>query len=229
MIRGSCGQGLRWYIEDRPYISVTSVIGCLIPPKRTNWFKKTAPEDIKKISSEAAVKGSDAHQSIENVLKGGVVIDNKHDFLKSWLEEQKIKPLHVEPMLVHKKYLYAGQADLICETDKGLWLMDWKTGRGSTQHGHQLAAYVLAFENQFKEKISGMSTVYIDLKKQSAKEFPFTYMDYCKEAWLHTFQAWKAMMFRELMKPITVNDVEYTPMTLEEVKFDAYEDWRQNG
>jgi hypothetical protein len=211
--------GRRFYINNgKPYISVTTILKSLQPHKLQNWLRKTDAKKIEGVSSKAANAGTEIHQEIEKKLSGQVYV--LPDFINKWLDENIKETVLTEPVLCHEKYKYAGSADLIANKR----IFDWKTGRGSTQHGHQMAAYYLAALEMGIE-VDGFSTVYIDMKKEEVKEFAFTHLDFCIDAFLHTYQAYKALNFYLLQKAIEVDGKEVQIMSLDEVKLDVFRDY----
>lgn len=54
--------------------------------------------------------------------------------------------------LVSERHKYAGTADLICLIDDVLWIIDFKTGSKSIDHGLQLAAYRQAYKEMTGHK-----------------------------------------------------------------------------
>ena len=64
-------------------------------------------------------------------------------FLKFW-EEHKPIPIASEVSLYDIDLDYAGTADLVCQIDNEIWLIDYKTG---TAHPQQHAIPLSAYKN----------------------------------------------------------------------------------
>jgi len=95
---------------------------------------------------------------------------------KQWIEKNKPKIIGYEIIVYSLQHNYAGTIDWLFRFDdnsvdkKGLWIVDLKTGIESDTHRMQLAAYTIAYEETYGEKISGSMIIYLNGKKAGGLE-----------------------------------------------------------
>jgi len=156
----------QWYqvvTPDRGVIDCRSVTTILkmahpIDPGLIKYFKKNG-EDSDRIRDEAGQRGSAVHKLIELTLTGNPVsFENEANVrscsLEEWeiylmwcrwyqqaRKEEELKVLYVEQMVYDLDARIAGTVDLICDTNKGRRIKDWKTG-GIYQGDIQVSKYV---------------------------------------------------------------------------------------
>jgi CRISPR/Cas system-associated exonuclease Cas4 (RecB family) len=144
------------------YIRVTSVLSDIDASWYRYWVKSVGVEEAERISRESAEFGTGVHKLVEAKLLGmewafGTYTDRQVEcagHINKWLEEQKVKPLHIEKELIDKKLGLIGHADLIAEINGHNYVVDYKTSKKiGKSYALQLAAYSYMAEKQFKIKI----------------------------------------------------------------------------
>lgn len=136
--RETTPQGRKYFTpEGNTYPSVTTVLGIQDKSGLEAWKKRVGEEEAKKISTQAAVRGTAVHKLAEDYL------DNREDWKENHMPSnifsfQQIKPIldkHIDNIWVQEKYIYsdkiemAGQVDCIAEFDGKLSIIDFKTSR----------------------------------------------------------------------------------------------------
>jgi len=163
-------QNKKDYQNDYP--SVTQILGVLRKVALENWFKYTDIRTINKESEEAKLIGSQIHEAIQqHIEKEEVKIETKYSeqvmnalnaFIQFKKEHSEIKLKRAEMQLTSEKFKYNGTLDCIGKIGKNLILLDWKTGKAKDkdkpgiydEYRYQVAAYVMAFNEIQKEKIT---------------------------------------------------------------------------
>jgi hypothetical protein len=106
------------------------------------------------IRLDAAKKGTETHHRIESFLKEGVPLPEGATFgmeFSRFLQQFRI--LQVEGRVYSRRFRYSGTFDALAESDKGLTLLDWKTGKAIyPEFRFQTAAYVHAREEEFPDE-----------------------------------------------------------------------------
>jgi hypothetical protein len=117
---------------------------------------RKSSQGIKKL---AADEGKEIHQAIEGILRGGESLTGQcpqADGVVEWLRRNGYVVVEVERRVYSRRHRYSGTLDAIAETDEGLWLLDWKTGKHIyAEHRLQTAAYVKAWEEETGRPIKG--------------------------------------------------------------------------
>ena len=166
--------GVRVYsINDEKLPSVTTILQATQSEEKKqileNWKKKVGAENADNIRDQAAERGSVLHRIVENHITDtrhldmttlGETAHKMADILiGSALDDRLTEVWGVEPYLAYKG-LWAGQTDLIGIHDGRLTVCDHKNSnkpkRKDWLHDSyriQLAAYAMAFEDMFGEKI----------------------------------------------------------------------------
>jgi predicted RecB family nuclease len=148
--------------EDGFY-SVTTILDVRNKPKLWEWKMRVGYEEANKRMLESQEKGTTIHLIAENYFnKANKPNDPDYDYalaaIKDW--ENKFQPeiIATERYLVSDRYKYAGTADLICKLKDEVWIVDFKTGAKSIDHGLQLAAYRQAYKDMtgIKAKTAGL-------------------------------------------------------------------------
>lgn len=117
--------------------SVTTVLGVQDKSGLEAWKKRVGEEEAKKISTQAANRGSDVHLVAENYInnlvdygKGRMPINvMTFNTLKPILDERVDNIYFQEAPLYSRKIKTAGRVDLIAEFDGKLSIIDFKTSR----------------------------------------------------------------------------------------------------
>ena len=127
----------------------------------------------RRFTKDAADIGTAVHKFAENTLRDGKAPTTPKDektangckaFLE-WFQAHKIEPIHLEQMVFHPDWWYAGTADFYGKIDGGLCVLDFKTSSGLyIEHILQIAAYTAALERMFDTKIEGGWIVRLDKK-----------------------------------------------------------------
>ena len=226
----------RWYVDEGsiPYVSVTTVLGAMPHPKLVDWWKSCEKGTSESISRRAADKGSDIHEIIEQHYKGIRCTPGKEVILNRYLklvDSLGAKPVLIEELLVHP-WGFAGTCDLLMETSAGLEVWDIKTGKVSTDAGHQLGAYALMLSLKGYD-IKQFRVIGIPANPlKEAKIYTIEHRDFVTRAFLHRFESFKAKYFNYLTKgirdPSIENGLVYTwPIQL--LTTDSFESYLKEG
>lgn len=99
-------------------------------------------------------RGSRLHTTLEAILRReGPMIDPRDEAAvagaRTWLNDNKVKPLEIEFFVINETLGYGGTGDLIAVIAGEVWLLDWKSsksvadarGRLYSDHHLQLAGY----------------------------------------------------------------------------------------
>jgi genome maintenance exonuclease 1 len=152
---------------------VTTVLGIQDKSGLEAWKKRVGEEEAKKISTQAAVRGTAVHKLAEDYL------DNREDWKENHMPSnifsfQQIKPIldkRIDNIWFQESFLYsdylqtAGQVDCIAEFDGKLSIIDFKTSRKPKKKdwikGYflQESFYAVAFEERTKKPITQLVTI----------------------------------------------------------------------
>lgn len=164
-----------------PWPGVTSITDVLDKPALTRWKVEqvalAALENAERLAedrdsgrAEAAIaylttgntaardRGSRIHGTIEHILRRSqnVPVDPRDvpavEGARTWLNEQRVRPVAVEAFLINETLGYGGTLDLVAEIAGETWLLDWKTSKSVAwpsgavydEYRLQLAAYAHA-------------------------------------------------------------------------------------
>lgn len=167
------------------YPSVTTVLQYM--PKNKffdNWLKDVGHSaDI--ILRKAGKEGTQVHEAAEKLVLGEEV---------SWLDDygkakysesvwsmiikfhefwttHKPKLISSEQFIWSDKYKYAGTADIVCEMDGEIWLLDLKTSNSLHRaYDLQLAAYAKGMEEVRGQKIDRTGIIWLKANCRSASK-----------------------------------------------------------
>lgn len=163
--------------DDIP--SVTQVTGMIMSPGLVNWFKNTSPEDIRNASQKSLNIGKTVHKVIEEVEKGKPIelvteypeeVQNAVKGYFQWRKDKKIKDVQSEIKL--RCDAFKGTFDRVCEANKKLILLDWKTSKAIYPESLlQAMAYWHLYLVNFKKKIEEVWI--IRLGKETAEFEPY--------------------------------------------------------
>jgi len=163
-----------YWVDNKPYASVTDIISILDKPALRYWFgqqvyrafsandrlsEKEALSAPYKANKKAKDRGSTVHSIVEAWKQTGKYIDSIPAEFKgyakafySFVSQHKIKLIEHEKQVVNDKYGYAGTLDIICQfngNDKKT-ILDCKTGKGLYPEVElQLSAYRAALGKDY--------------------------------------------------------------------------------
>jgi hypothetical protein len=230
---------VRWYMEDGmqyPCISVTSVLGLIVPDGLKEWFIRTEAWKVNDITEVAGQKGTDIHNILEEISKGNKVevpekwrdlINKYHEYISKFDE---FEVLEVEKAVYHKEYGYAGRVDLIVKVNGKVEVWDWKTGRMSVHSGWQLGAYKLALEDYYDYKIDGMRVISVSHRMNKVEDLVYKHFDFCTNAFLKALDVFRAEYFNVLVRGVNVPDTkERLKFPIEVLTKDCAYDFKQRG
>ncbi len=131
--------------------SVTTVLGCVTPPRLIEWYKRTSFAEQKSITDTAKDIGVRVHTMVEQYLKGEpcpdpdpVVIRCLQAFKQFEEQVGGIEPVAIEQTLWTDTY--AGTCDLIATIGRDLAVLDIKTSKAIHEtYELQLHAYAWAW------------------------------------------------------------------------------------
>ena len=199
--------GLRFYIDkgtDKRYISVTTILGLIVPKQLQTWFKKTSQEDIDKILKESGNHGTAVHALIESDLKGDnpAISDELTPHFNKWLELKKQHEIvgeHTEMVVFSDEHGYAGAADIIGTFEGKPAVLDIKTGNSySANTALQLSAYKYAAEAMGLGKDLGTVCVQIPRNGRKAKCLTYEHQESHFRTFLAALQVFKYHHYKTL-------------------------------
>jgi genome maintenance exonuclease 1 len=113
------------------YPSVTSVLGMLSANSIQEWRNRVGEEEANRISNRASSRGTRIHTLCEDYLTKGVAKPDMFDaemFNSIRPHLDKINNIHALETPLYSNYLQvAGTVDVICEYNKKLSIVDFKT------------------------------------------------------------------------------------------------------
>ncbi len=199
--------GFRWYAYPNSpsnlwYISVTTVLGCVLHQRVQAWMRRTDGAKQEAILAQRSDEGTSFHDLVEADLRGATinVLPEQQTAFNKWLElkaAHNITAEETEVSVASDKYGYAGTFDIIGQVDGKRCLMDIKTGWMSEKAGWQLAAY----RNALIEKIgkSDLGMVGIQLRSDGRTNlFTYSHYDWCFNRFLDSLGAFRGLYFRKL-------------------------------
>jgi len=181
-----------YWVGGEPFVSVTTVLGCIAKPALRWWFGKEVYLAMVKdptlsqkealsapwsSSSKAKSRGSTVHSIVEVYKKSGKILDSIPEQFKgyaeafySWIEDNHVEVLEHERTVVSKKYGFAGTLDLLVKLNGGGRLVvDVKTGKAIYPEAFlQLSAYKQALS---EEGIEVKDTAVLLLKENGKYAF----------------------------------------------------------
>jgi hypothetical protein len=143
----------RWYriigeTEWKP--SVTTMIGKVLSKGEIydRWMgNQPSYQAACDTRDKAAKRGTLVHTLCENYLKGERVYSDDKEIAKRmmsfdhWVHKHNPKIIALEPKLIHKDVPFSGTADIICEINGQMTIVDIKTGMAHDEHQLQLMCY----------------------------------------------------------------------------------------
>ena len=190
-------RGGYYWIDGKPYISVTKVIDILNKPQLMYWYgkqvylamvknptlsEKEAMSAPYQASDKAKSRGSTVHSVIEFYVHKQKYIDSVPEEFKpyatafyQWVKDNKVTIVGHEKTLVSKKHNYAGTCDMIAKLNGNdeLIVVDIKTSKGGAIYKEselQVSAYVNALKEEGMDISRGMVVALSDTGKYATKE-----------------------------------------------------------
>ena len=153
-----------YWLDEKPYVSVTTVLKVLDKPAIRYWFGKevylamvvnptlTEGEALSapyKTSGKAQERGKTVHSIVEAYKTTGAKLDGIPETFAgyakafySWAADNNIKVLESEKTVVSQEHRFAGTLDLLVHTGQKRLLVDVKTGKDIyPEAALQLSAY----------------------------------------------------------------------------------------
>ena len=157
--------GARYYVspEGEKFKSVTSILGEKMDKTYLyEWRKRVGEETANKISTQAAVRGTQFHTICEKYLLGEDYISKSMPTTLSMFKgiqsilDEKIGIIYgLEHFLYSTRLMAAGTADLICQYDSYNSIVDFKTSKRIKKEEDiesyflQATAYALMVEERY--------------------------------------------------------------------------------
>jgi hypothetical protein len=108
-------------------------------------MQATAPDKL----ATAGDRGRKVHEATEQLDNGLLDREQLDPALEpyvrayeAWLEMTGFEPLHIERIVYHERFRYAGRLDRVGWIGRGKWVVDIKTGLLLDGHANQTAAYL---------------------------------------------------------------------------------------
>lgn len=138
------------------YPSVTTIQDIASSGSLEDTISRLGADKFIEVMELARNRGTEVHRACDDHNRGVIMIDLSPEAepyfqgYLNWLEAVSPKIIHSELFLTSKKYKYSGTADLICDIDGQLWLIDIKTtSMHKKEHGIQLKAYQQAYYEMY--------------------------------------------------------------------------------
>ena len=208
-------RGGYYWLDDKPFVSVTHVLTVLDKPGLLQWFgrevwramvadptlsEKEALSAPFRISDQAKSRGQTIHSIVEaykhtrNYIEG--IPERYRGFAQAfyrWTQDNRVRIVEHERTVVSHKYGYAGTLDLLVEMNGGEKpiIIDCKTGKDIYPESFlQLAAYRQALKESGQET-AGMAVLL--LKEDGSYKYEFSEKDLFRQffaclvlfEWLH--------------------------------------------
>ncbi|EAR14046.1 hypothetical protein RB2501_01430 [Robiginitalea biformata HTCC2501] len=178
----------RFYqVGDEYYPSVTTVLSAY--PKGygfQEWLKNVGGE-AERILREAADRGSNVHNAIEQILLGRelqwITEGKQHYSLDEWqmicrfMEFyqdyiQSGEQVATETQLFSKKMKLGGTCDMVAKINGETWMIDFKTSNGLYKtHEIQLAAYKEMWDEHNSPKIDRYGILWLNSNHRTKRQF----------------------------------------------------------
>jgi hypothetical protein len=162
-----------YWIEGKPYVSVTNVLKVIDKPALRYWFGKEVYYALAKDpslgekealsapyskSKEAMDRGTTVHSIVEvwkQSKKHIETIPNKYkgygQAFYSWIKDYKMEIQEHERTVFHPEFGYAGTLDMLAKNNGDTWVIDVKTGKDIYKESHlQISAYQAAIHYETK-------------------------------------------------------------------------------
>lgn len=202
-----------YWVDGKPFVSVTNVLKVIDKPALRYWFgkevylamvkdpylaEKEALSAPYKTSDKAKARGTTVHSIVEAYKVSGKKIDGIPEEFKGyakafykWIEDNSAEILENEKTVINKKEEYAGTLDLLIRKNGDTWVVDVKTGKDIYMEAHlQLSAY---------KKCTDATRAGVLLLKDTGT-YKFEESDDYYEAFLHTKALWEFINKEKLEK-----------------------------
>ena len=203
-----------WYLIDGKnlYPSSTTILNFYPQSTQlTQWIAEKGWHESQEIKTEAGKRGTNVHEAIEHLLKGGELSQefyNLEEWHKistfiSWYKEYEPKIIETETTVVSKKYKFAGKFDCLAKIDGRMYVLDWKTSKSAYPHfALQVASYAFALGEMRKINIEGTACVLLGARNKDG----FRFLEY--PDWNDNFKKFLAV------KTIFENEVKEPPQII---------------
>lgn len=157
--------GMYW-LENRPYLSVTEILKCIDKPALMRWYGQQVYYAVMKeptideraalaapyaVSKSAANRGSTVHSMIEAYKQTDAVVQTIPEYdgyakgFYKWVDDFKPIIIENERTVTNPKMGYAGTLDMIAEIGGKRHVIDFKTNKNGTIYDEahlQVSAYL---------------------------------------------------------------------------------------
>jgi hypothetical protein len=209
-----------YWMEGKPYVSVTNVLKVIDKPALRYWFgrevyramvvdptmgEQEALSAPYKTSDKAKSRGTTVHSIVEAWKASGIVIEEVPEEFRPYAEafykfvkDNHIEIIEHEKTVISKEHGYAGTTDLIVKKNgSGTWVLDVKTGKDIYMEAHlQLSAYRHALEEN-GQKIDNCGVILL----QDNGKYKFEESEDYFDAFLATKKLWE-FVNKDLCKSI---------------------------
>jgi hypothetical protein len=175
-------RGQFYWLEKKPYVSVTNVLKVIDKPALRYWFGKEVFLAMSKdptlsqsealsapyrTSDKAKARGTTVHSIVEAYKVKQTVIDKTiedyqgyADAFHKWVSDNTMEILENEKTVISKTHGFAGTLDLTARKNGDLWIIDAKTGKDIYLEAHlQLSAYKHALIEDYGVEVDRMGIV----------------------------------------------------------------------
>lgn len=178
----------RFYrVGEEYYPSVTTVLSAYPKGKGFEEWLKSVGGESSRIVREAAEKGSNVHNAIEQFLLGHEltwIVDGKQQYsLEEWAMICKFLEFYqdyivpgeqvaTETQLFSKEMKLGGTCDMVAKIDGETWMIDFKTSNGLYKtHEIQLAAYKEMWDAHNSPEIERYGILWLNAKTRTKRQF----------------------------------------------------------
>ena len=187
------------------FISVTTILDCMIDDEERNFYIETNREAFDKIMSSTANTGNEIHEAIQTYASGNsinhspIVAKCVNNYVEI-KEEHNIKIEQFEKRVFSEIYGYAGTLDMIGTCDGRPTVFEIKTGKYKVKAGYQACAYKMAYEELYKDKDHDVAVLKIHRNGREKGLFKYEHIDFCFEAFICAFNLFVGLNYNTLKK-----------------------------
>lgn len=212
-------RGSFYWIDNKPYVSVTKVLTAISKPALQYWFgkevylamvqdptlsEKEALSAPYKTSDKAKARGTTIHSIVEAYKKSGIQITPELEQFKGyaeafhkWVKDNGVEIVENERTVISKTHGYAGTLDLLVKKNGETWICDVKTGKDIYQEAYlQLSAYKHALEEDSKIKVDRTGVILL----QENGNYKFAEGEDYFEVFMATKKLWEFINKEDLEK-----------------------------